>query len=76
MRVSTCAELRRALAAAHADAGCFQLIEVMLPRGKTLATLAGFVSAVRAMSALKNECPLAPRAPGSERGATGPAGAP
>lgn len=55
VRVSTCAELGRALAAAYADASRFQLIEVMLPRGETSATLARFVGAVREMSALKGE---------------------
>ena len=55
MRVQTCAELGRALEQAHADDSRFQLIEVMLPRGATSKTLAGFVGAVREMSALKGE---------------------
>ena len=55
VRVHTCAELGRALAQAYADDSRFQLIEVMLPRGATSKTLAGFVGAVREMSALKGE---------------------
>lgn len=55
VRVRTCAELGRALAEAHADVSRFQLIEVMLPRGQTSASLARFVGAVREMSALKEE---------------------
>jgi len=55
VRVTTCAELKRALAEAHADASRFRLIEVMLPRGETSETLARFVGAVREMSALKQE---------------------
>jgi len=50
VRVTTCGELGRALAGAHADDSCFQLIEVMLPRGETSGTLARFVGAIREMS--------------------------
>lgn len=55
MRVTTCAELKRALAAAHADASAFQLIEVMLERGQTSDSLARFVRAIRQISAMKHE---------------------
>lgn len=46
-RVSTRAELRRALDAAYAERGRFQLIEIMLPKGAITATLARFVAAIR-----------------------------
>jgi len=55
VRVQTCAELKQALKTAHSDDSCFQLIEVMLERGDVSDTLAGFVDAVRKMSALGNE---------------------
>lgn len=54
-RVKTCAELKQALADAHADDSRFQLIEVMLEREQTSQTLARFVGAIREMSALKEE---------------------
>lgn len=55
MRVQTCAELKRALDMAMADDSVFQLIEVMLPRGKTSDSLARFTHAIREISAMKNE---------------------
>ena len=48
VRVRTRAELVAALARAHATRGRFQLIEVMLPRGKTSDTLARFVAGFKA----------------------------
>ncbi len=55
VRVRTCAELARALEAAHADDSRFHLIEVMLEREQVSHTLAGFVGAMREISALKEE---------------------
>ena len=48
VRVRTRAELVAALARAHATRGRFQLIEVMLPRGRTSDTLARFVAGFKA----------------------------
>jgi indolepyruvate decarboxylase len=45
--VSTRAELKAALAAAHQDAGRFQLVDVRLERGVISDTLARFVAAVK-----------------------------
>jgi indolepyruvate decarboxylase len=45
-RVTTRAELKRALASAVAQRGRFQLIEIMLPRGRVSTTLARFVQGV------------------------------
>lgn len=45
-RVTTRAELQRALARAVARRGRFQLIEIMLPRGQMSTTLARFVAGV------------------------------
>ncbi len=47
-RVTTRAELWDALAAAHADEGTWQLIEIMIPRGAYSRTLSRFVAGVRA----------------------------
>ena len=47
-RVTTRRELAAALTHAHATRGRFQLIEVMLPRGRTSDTLARFVAGFRA----------------------------
>ena len=55
IRVRTCAELKRALRLAMTEDGRFQLIEAMLPRGKTSATLGRFAQAMREISAMKNE---------------------
>jgi indolepyruvate decarboxylase len=44
VRVGTRRELADALDAAHARRGRFQLLEVMLPRGRTSDTLARFVA--------------------------------
>ncbi|KJS07992.1 MAG: indole-3-pyruvate decarboxylase [Hoeflea sp. BRH_c9] len=55
MRVQTCAELKQALDTAMADDSVFQLIEVMLPRGKTSDSLARFTHAIREISAMKDE---------------------
>ncbi|SDG94505.1 indolepyruvate/phenylpyruvate decarboxylase [Roseospirillum parvum] len=46
-RVSTRAELKSALQAAHADHGRFQLVEVMLPKGAVSDMLGRFVAAAR-----------------------------
>ncbi|MBB4265635.1 indolepyruvate/phenylpyruvate decarboxylase [Roseospira visakhapatnamensis] len=46
-RATTRAQLRAALDAAHADESCFQLVEVMLPRGAISDTLARFVGAIK-----------------------------
>ena len=48
VRVSTRRELADALARAHATRGRFQLIEAMLPRGRTSDTLARFVAGFKA----------------------------
>ncbi len=48
VRVRTRAELQAALARAHATRGRFQLIEAMLPRGRTSDTLARFVAGFKA----------------------------
>ncbi len=48
VRVATRNQLAEALARAHATRGRFQLIEVMLPRGATSATLARFVAGFKA----------------------------
>ncbi len=53
-RVETRAELGDALDAAYADESCFQLIEIMIPRGEISDTLKRFVSAIREKSALSN----------------------
>ena len=45
--VATRAQLKDALARAHADRGRFQLVEVMLPRGAVSDTLARFVNAIK-----------------------------
>ena len=54
-RVATCRALGAALAEAHADASCFHLIDVTLPRGKTSATLERFARSIREISAMKDE---------------------
>jgi indolepyruvate decarboxylase len=51
VRVATRGELAAALAAAQAARGRFQLIEAMLPRGATSATLARFVAGFKAARA-------------------------
>ena len=48
VRVRTRRELAAALAHAYATRGRFQLIEVMLPRGRTSDTLARFVAGIKA----------------------------
>ncbi len=48
VRVTTRRELADALARAHATRGRFQLIEAMLPRGRTSDTLARFVAGFKA----------------------------
>ncbi len=48
VRVTTRRELQAALERAHATRGKFQLIEVMLPRGRTSGTLARFVAGFKA----------------------------
>ena len=53
-RAETRAELAAALNAAHADESCFQLVEIMIPRGEISDTLKRFVSAIREKSALSN----------------------
>jgi len=55
MWVQTCGELKQALDMAMADDSVFQLIEVMLPRGKTSGSLARFTHAIREISAMKDE---------------------
>lgn len=55
VRVRTRAELKRALAAAHAERGRFRLIEVMLERGAISDTLARFVAAFRGRQILSPE---------------------
>ncbi|NMM46620.1 indolepyruvate/phenylpyruvate decarboxylase [Rhodospirillaceae bacterium KN72] len=54
-RVSTRAELAKALRDAYADESRFQLIEAMLPRGAISDTLQRFVNAIRSLSALSQE---------------------
>ena len=54
-RVQTCAEMKSALDAAHADPTRFHLIEAMLPRGETSETLSRFAGAIRNISALGDE---------------------
>ncbi len=54
-RATTRAELAAALEAAHSDTSCFQLVEVMLPRGAISETLQRFVTAIRNLSALAQE---------------------
>jgi indolepyruvate decarboxylase len=51
-RVATRAELWDALLAAHADAGTWHLIEIMIPRGIYSRTLSRFVGAVKKRSVL------------------------
>jgi indolepyruvate decarboxylase len=51
-RVQTRAELADALTDAHADESCFQLVEIMIPRGEISSTLERFVGAIRQKSAL------------------------
>ncbi len=51
VRVATRGELAAALMAAHEARGPFQLIEAMLPRGATSATLARFVAGFKAARA-------------------------
>ena len=51
VRVGTRRELADALDAAHARRGRFQLLEVMLPRGRTSDTLARFVAGFKAARA-------------------------
>ena len=53
-RVQTRAELASALAAAQADESCFQMIEIMIPRGEISNTLQRFVGAIREKSALSS----------------------
>lgn len=55
VRVETRAQLKDALAAAYRDGGSFQLIEVMLPRGKTSRSLHRYSAAMRQLSVLKDE---------------------
>lgn len=45
-RVTTHAGLKRALAKAVKQRGCFQLVEIMLARGQMSTTLARFVKGV------------------------------
>ena len=51
-RASTRRELKEALAAAHADTGAWQLVEIMIPRGEYSRTLTRFVAAARQRSVL------------------------
>lgn len=53
-RVTTRRELGEALDEAVADESCFQLIEIMIPRGQISDTLKRFVEAIREKSALSN----------------------
>lgn len=55
IRVRTCVELKQALDMAMTDDSVFQLIEVMLPRGKTSDSLSRFTHAIREISAMKDE---------------------
>ena len=55
VRVTTRSQLKQALEAAREDSGSFQLIEVMLPRGKTSNSLERYSSALRQISVLKDE---------------------
>ncbi len=55
VRVQTRAQLKEALVAAYEDGSSFQLIEVMLPRGKTSRSLHRYSSAMRQLSVLKDE---------------------
>lgn len=55
VRVETRSQLKDALEAARKDSGSFQLIEVMLPRGKTSRSLQRYSSAMRQISVLKDE---------------------
>jgi indolepyruvate decarboxylase len=50
VRVTTRRELRQALADAYSKRGCFQLIEVMLPRGVLSPTLERFVAGIKQLS--------------------------
>jgi len=54
-RVSTPAEFKTALHAAHEDATCFQLIEIMLPRDAMSTTLRRFTETIAKRSALSKE---------------------
>ncbi|KUO54562.1 MAG: indolepyruvate/phenylpyruvate decarboxylase [Sphingomonadales bacterium BRH_c3] len=56
VRVHTCSELKRALDLAMGDDNSFQLIEVMLPRGRTSDSLQRFTQAIRNNLVLKDEC--------------------
>jgi len=53
VRVSTRAELQAALNKAVATRGCFQLIEITIPRGVLSNTLQRFVAGVKRLSAVK-----------------------
>jgi indolepyruvate decarboxylase len=54
VRVGTRFQLAAALEAAHATRGRFQLLEVMLPRGRTSDTLARFVAGFKAARQRRN----------------------
>ena len=51
-RVRTRAELADALETAHAEPGCWHLIEIMIPRGEYSRTLGRFVTAMKRRSVL------------------------
>ena len=57
VRVGTRRELATALEAAYATRGRFQLVEVMLPRGRTSDTLARFVAGFKAARERRNVTP-------------------
>jgi indolepyruvate decarboxylase len=57
VRVGTRGELATALEAAYATRGRFQLVEVMLPRGRTSDTLARFVAGFKAARERRNVTP-------------------
>lgn len=53
-RVETRRQLADALQDAYAEDSCFQLVEIMIPRGEISDTLKRFVAAIRKKSALSN----------------------
>lgn len=53
VRVATRAQLREALSAAVSRRGQFELIEVMIPRGRMSPTLTRFVAGVKRLTAVK-----------------------
>ncbi|MGE0210229.1 MAG: indolepyruvate/phenylpyruvate decarboxylase [Parvibaculaceae bacterium] len=55
VRVTTRNELAQALERAHADAGAFHLIEIMIARGEISRTLERFANTLRQRSALAKE---------------------